>query len=34
MASSSNSANAGKIEARGIEPVPENECRGHPLQLF
>ncbi|WP_186269891.1 purine-cytosine permease family protein [Burkholderia gladioli] len=34
MASSRNPAHAGKIEARGIEPVPDDECRGHPLQLF
>ena len=25
---------AGQLETRGIEPVPENECKGNPLQLF
>lgn len=25
---------AGQLETRGIEPVPENECNGNPLQLF
>lgn len=25
---------AGQLEIRGIEPVPENECKGNPLQLF
>ena len=25
---------AGQLETRGIEPVPENECHGNPLQLF
>ena len=25
---------AGQLETRGIEPVPENECNGDPLQLF
>lgn len=26
--------NAGQLETRGIEPVPEDECKGNPLQLF
>lgn len=25
---------AGQLETRGIEPVPESECKGNPLQLF
>lgn len=25
---------AGQLETRGIEPVPEHECNGNPLQLF
>ncbi|MFF7710202.1 cytosine permease [Pseudomonas sp. NPDC007930] len=25
---------AGQLETRGIEPVPEHDCQGHPLQLF
>ena len=25
---------AGQLETRGIEPIPEAECNGHPLQLF
>lgn len=28
------SEQVGQLETRGIEPVPENECNGHPLQLF
>jgi purine-cytosine permease-like protein len=24
----------GKLETRGIEPVPEDQCHGHPSQLF
>ncbi len=27
-------AKAGQLETRGIEPAPEAECHGHPLQLF
>ena len=34
MASSVTSTGVGKIEARGIEPIPESDCNGHPLQLF
>src|SRR3954462_10507696 len=34
MASSRTSNSARKVETRGIEPVPESECHGHPLQLF
>ncbi|EKG40012.1 Permease [Pseudomonas syringae pv. avellanae str. ISPaVe013] len=34
MTTSSPSQSAGQLETRGIEPVPENECNGHPLQLF
>lgn len=34
MTTSSPSQGAGQLETRGIEPVPENECNGHPLQLF
>src|SRR5471030_943389 len=34
MASSRTSNSARKVETRGIEPVPEGECHGHPLQLF
>lgn len=30
----STSNTAGQLETRGIEPVPEQECGGHPLQLF
>ncbi|OLU35207.1 allantoin permease [Pseudomonas sp. PA15(2017)] len=28
------SEQVGQLETRGIEPVPEQECNGHPLQLF
>ena len=28
------SEQVGQLETRGIEPVPEHECNGHPLQLF
>ena len=34
MSSSNAGQNAGQLETRGIEPVPEAECNGHPLQLF
>src|SRR5471030_2217182 len=34
MASSRTSHSARRVETRGIEPVPEGECHGHPLQLF
>ena len=34
MSSISSSQSAGQLETRGIEPVPEGECNGHPLQLF
>ncbi|SDH48486.1 purine-cytosine permease family protein [Pseudomonas abietaniphila] len=34
MTSSNAAQGAGQLETRGIEPVPENECNGHPLQLF
>lgn len=34
MTSSSTPQSAGQLETRGIEPVPEQECNGHPLQLF
>jgi len=34
MASPRTSNSARKVETRGIEPVPESECHGHPLQLF
>jgi purine-cytosine permease-like protein len=34
MSSSSAGQSAGQLETRGIEPVPEAECNGHPLQLF
>ena len=34
MASSRTSNSARQVETRGIEPVPEGECHGHPLQLF
>lgn len=34
MSSTSSGQSAGQLETRGIEPVPEGECNGHPLQLF
>ncbi|ROL74958.1 allantoin permease [Pseudomonas protegens] len=34
MSSSTAGPGAGQLETRGIEPVPEAECNGHPLQLF
>ena len=34
MSSSTVGSGAGQLETRGIEPVPENECNGNPLQLF
>ncbi|AZF12133.1 Purine-cytosine permease [Pseudomonas sp. R2-37-08W] len=34
MSSPSSGQGAGQLETRGIEPVPEGECNGHPLQLF
>ena len=34
MSSSTAGQSAGQLETRGIEPVPEGECNGHPLQLF
>jgi purine-cytosine permease-like protein len=34
MSSSNAGQSAGQLETRGIEPVPEAECNGHPLQLF
>src|SRR5471030_1848306 len=34
MSSSNAGPSAGQLETRGIEPVPESECNGHPLQLF
>lgn len=34
MSSSTAGQGAGQLETRGIEPVPEAECDGHPLQLF
>ena len=34
MSSSNAAQSAGQLETRGIEPVPEAECNGHPLQLF
>ena len=34
MSITSSGQNAGQLETRGIEPVPEGECNGHPLQLF
>ena len=34
MSSSNTGQSAGQLETRGIEPVPEAECNGHPLQLF
>ncbi|WP_296247264.1 purine-cytosine permease family protein [Pseudomonas sp. UBA4194] len=34
MSTSSTPQGAGQLETRGIEPVPEAECNGHPLQLF
>ncbi|WP_206062565.1 purine-cytosine permease family protein [Kushneria phosphatilytica] len=34
MTSSEASSKAGQLETRGIEPAPEAECHGHPLQLF
>lgn len=34
MTSSNASQSAGQLETRGIEPVPQNECNGNPLQLF
>lgn len=34
MSSSNTGQSAGQLETRGIEPVPEGECNGHPLQLF
>ena len=34
MSTSNAGQSAGQLETRGIEPVPEAECNGHPLQLF
>lgn len=34
MSSSTAGQSVGQLETRGIEPVPEAECNGHPLQLF
>lgn len=34
MSSSTAGQSAGQLETRGIEPKPEAECNGHPLQLF
>jgi len=34
MSSSNPGQSVGQLETRGIEPVPEGECNGHPLQLF
>ena len=34
MSTTSSGQSAGQLETRGIEPVPEGECNGHPLQLF
>ncbi|MFP3516525.1 cytosine permease [Pseudomonas sp. SIMBA_077] len=34
MSTPNTAHSAGQLETRGIEPVPENECRGNPLQLF
>ena len=34
MSSSTAGPGVGQLETRGIEPVPEAECNGHPLQLF
>ncbi len=34
MSTSTSGPSAGHLETRGIEPVPEGECHGHPLQLF
>lgn len=34
MSSSSTGQSAGQLETRGIEPVPEGECNGQPLELF
>ena len=34
MSSTQAGPSAGQLETRGIEPVPEDECHGHPLQLF
>ena len=34
MSTPSAGQSAGQLETRGIEPVPEGECNGHPLQLF
>ena len=34
MSTTSSGQSAGQLETRGIEPVPEGECNGHPQQLF
>ena len=34
MSTPTSGQSAGRLETRGIEPVPEGECNGHPQQLF
>ena len=34
MATGQSTTRAGRLETRGIEPAPEAECHGNPLQLF
>ncbi|WP_300724567.1 cytosine permease [Pseudomonas sp.] len=34
MSNSTAGHSAGQLETRGIDPIPESECRGNPQQLF